>query len=140
MKYNYHLQHPAREAPGEAMPFVDWRYVQAGRISWIRGHESYSYDKDAVIDPRYRHTPYGISIRALPAQKREIDLIDRPRESYGVGAAGHATCNFLTIMHDGAKYRGWYNALSRDQIEDASKRDPNFAAYICYAESEDGVD
>ena len=139
MKYNYHLEQPAREVSEAPKPFVDWRYVQAGRISWIRGHDSYSYDKDAVIDPRYRHIPHGIRIRTLPAQKRELDLIDRPWESYGVGAAGHATCNFLTIMQDGATYRGWYNALSREHIEHASKRDPNFTAYICYAESDDGV-
>ena len=138
MNIHYHLQKPAKVLDSP-MPFMDWRYVQPEHISWIKGSDSYSYDENAVIDPRYRHAPHGIAIRGLPAEKREIELLGEPWESYGVGAAGHATCNFLTIIQEGGIYKGWYNALGREQIDNATQKNPNFTASICYAESDDGV-
>ena len=42
VKYHYHLHQLTKAVPEVPIPFVDWRYIQPGQISWIKGTDSES--------------------------------------------------------------------------------------------------
>jgi len=112
--------------------FHDWRYVDHGAHAWVdEAGKSYGLWHAQPIPPlRWagRDVPWGIRLRALPAQKSEPFLhSDQPWEGIIFPP---------TTLREGGRYRLWYEVVPPDHIDDGRTGEHNF---LCYAESDDGV-
>lgn len=120
-------QHPYPLDPGPHL-FIDWRYVQAGRVGYLRGDGQeaplFAHEELAGFYAEPMQVPYGIRLEAQPAQKLGPTIeCDREWEFIVSGGCMHSI--------DG-KFRIWY--------EVHPPRGEGEANLLCYAESDNGID
>ena len=123
-------------------PFVDYRYVHAGRSRWLEadGREPSSWEPisgNSWLTPAHVAVPYGIRLELQPAAKSEPFILgDKPWEYWLVDSVD-------TVIRDGGLYRLWYEGAPEDLWDaERSRRLPArdiWGVVLCYAESEDGL-
>ena len=123
-------------------PFVDYRYVHAGRSRWLdaNGHEPDFWEPvagNAWLTPAHAAVPHGIRLELQPAQKSDPFILgDKPWEYWLVDSVD-------TVIRDGGLYRLWYEGAPEDLLDaERSRRLPAqsiWGVVLCYAESEDGL-
>lgn len=107
--------------------FIDWRYIDPGRIRWHTpdGAETplWAYDEVPKVRGTANCVPYGLKLAAQHAKKTgPLILPDRDWEFM----------LFYCCMLDlGGRYGLWYEAVP--------PRGNGSKSFLCYAESEDGV-
>ena len=132
---------PFHVAPGYH-PFVDHRYVHAGRARWLdaHGHEPNFWDRvpgPGWLTGAHQAVPHGIRLQLQPAEKTDPFIRgDQPWENWIVDSV-------YTVIHDQGRYRLWYEAAPEDlydpqQRQDLPARDI-WGVVLCYAESDDGL-
>lgn len=116
--------------------FIDWRYVEPGRVAWQTpdGRDASIFgegDIDEVVAVNQR-LPQGVYLAAQPAEKfGPVIRRDRPWESL-------FSCS--TLIHDGDVYRLWYEVQPPPRQDTVTEGETPFYTYfICYAESKDGL-
>ena len=112
--------------------FHDWRYVHHGDTRWDNPEGQYlglwSRDPLPSLVWAGRDIPWGIRLRAQPAQKSEPFIrCDRPWEGVLFGSS---------VIREGGRYRLWYEVVPPNDIAEGTAGERNL---LCYAESEDGV-
>ncbi len=123
-------------------PFVDYRYIHAGRARWLdaQGNEPGSWNPvpgPDWITPAHAAVPHGIRLQLQPAAKTDPFIQgDKPWEYWLVDSVD-------TVIRDGGRYRLWYEGAPED-LWDAQRRQhlPAHAIWgvvLCYAESDDGI-
>ena len=123
-------------------PFVDYRYVHAGRSRWLEadGREPSSWEPisgNSWLTPAHVAVPHGIRLELQPAAKSEPFILgDKPWEYWLVDSVD-------TVIRDGGLYRLWYEGAPEDLWDaERSRRLPArdiWGVVLCYAESEDGL-
>ncbi len=111
--------------------FHDWRYVDHGTPRWeLPTGEYLGLWSGGPLPPlrwHGRNVPWGITLRAISAQKSEPFIgCDRPWEGILFGA---------TVIQEDGKYRLWYESVPPAHIHEGRAGSDNL---LCYAESEDG--
>ena len=130
-------------------PFVDYRYVYAGRVRWLgAGGRSLStnphgggrleegVDDPDAIRPGHWAVPHGIELRAQPAERSEPILTP--------SAPWEQSCGGGAVVRDGGLYRMWYHVNLPDardpEAAAALPWPPDYRALVGYAESDDGFE
>lgn len=119
--------------------FTDWRYVRPGMIRWDTADRQptslFATQGDpGPVQPHPLDVPHNLRIVARPPQKAGPFIgPDRPWEKM---------IFWSTLLHDGGKYRLWYEAVPGAYwaSSSASARpaiEPGLGDLLCYAESDD---
>ena len=105
-------------------PFVDYRYVHAGRSRWLdaNGHEPDFWEPvagNSWLTPAHVAVPHGIRLELQPAAKSEPFILgDKPWEYWLVDSVD-------TVIRDGGLYRLWYEGAPEDLLDaERSRRLP----------------
>ena len=107
-------------------PFVDWRYVNAGRVRWQTPTGEaplWAYEEIKEVEGVPERIPYGLRLVAQPAEK--IGPVIGTDRDWEFMIYAH------TMLDLGGKYGLWYEALP--------PKDYGAAGLLCYAESADGI-
>ncbi|MBM3466158.1 MAG: hypothetical protein FJX76_29065, partial [Armatimonadetes bacterium] len=134
---------PGRTPPFEVTagyhPFVDLRFVYAGRPRWVgpegQALSMWGLDKPARVQDAHVAVPRGIGLAVHPAERSApILTCTEPWEHANGGP---------TIIRDGGLYRMWYHAIPPDFWDPARGGTltwgPDYGGVLCYAESDDGL-
>lgn len=115
--------------------FVDYRYVDGGKYSWVSGGEALDQWADDPPPDTYGYTnaPSGIRLQAQPAELvGPVIPMDKPWET-------QYNMYFATAMYDEGVYRAWYTCIPPDHLTRPGLRWRKSAGQVvCYAESNDG--
>jgi hypothetical protein len=129
----YHGLTPPYTLASNIVYFHDWRYVDPGGFRWAgpagQGVPMWGRDPVPPMHLEYSNIPLGIELRAQPARKTEPVLTpENTNELFLFGG---------TCIHDGGRYRLWYECWPGEDI--GSERMGVFNL-LRYAESDNGVD
>jgi len=118
---------PYKLEPGPQL-FIDWRYVQPGRIRWERpgGTEApvWAFEKIAGVTGVPSRIPYGLALTPQMAEKTG-SLIPNDRDWEFM------IFPYCSLLDLGGKYGLWYEVVP-------PKKDGK-SNLLCYAESADGI-
>jgi len=132
MRTPFHGKLPPFELRCGVMFFHDWRYVSHGYPCWetADGQRQGLWGKGELPPLRAGEggRPWGIRLRALPAQKTEPVLSIKAPWAGSLGAP--------TVIREGGLYRLWYEVVPASHIESG---DAGLHNLLCYAESDDGM-
>ncbi|MCA9450532.1 MAG: hypothetical protein KC931_25650, partial [Candidatus Omnitrophica bacterium] len=112
---------------GNRLAFHNWYYIRPGQLDWQDTDGQSVYGQSDVQAGRfesifhYEDFPYGIEIKAHPAERRG-PVLDRsePWEKMGIRVS--------SLLQEDGKYRMWGTSQSEDGTD-----------YGCYFESTDGL-
>ena len=115
--------------------FTDWRFVDPGHVRWTgeAGREISLFATEGVTGNVYadpRDVPRNIQLVAQKARRAEPCLV--PTEPW------EHTIFWPTLIHDGGKYRLWYEVVPGDHWTGTATVPIDFKL-LCYAESDDLV-
>lgn len=124
--YRYHRE--PYPLPAGPHLFIDWRYVECGRVRWrtADGQEAplFAHEEIHGVQGRPVRTPYGIRLVAQPAE-RLGPVVPNDRD-WEFMLGGYCS------LHDlGGKFGLWYEVVP--------PRADGETNLLCYAESNDGV-
>ena len=97
----------------QTIPFISWDFIHSGACAWSDDERRVPCD-----------VPHGIELQVEPARiSQPILEADRPWEANNV--------SWVQVMQDNDLYRMWYGVSARHEGK---------SEYLCYAESDDGLD
>ena len=112
MRTPLHGSRPPFRLPSNVVYFHDWRYVDHGGYRWVdaQGHAPPLWTQEPLPPLHYEYVdvPLGIRLAAQAPQRTEPVLTaDR---------AGPILLMAGNLLHDGGRYRLWYDMWPAEQI------------------------